>query len=66
MSEPRTLGGQLCDSVFSGASDKTNQIAVQLELSGQPHSFVVLDIAAAQKFHTDIGNAIAKIKARLQ
>ena len=64
--EQRVLGGQLCNSVFSGASDKTNQVAVQLELDGQPYAFVVLDLLAVEKFHTDIGNAIAKIKARLQ
>lgn len=67
MSEPpRQLGGQLCNSVFVGASDKTIQMAVQLDLNGEPHSFAVLDLNGAEQLHTEIGNAIAKLKARLQ
>lgn len=57
----RNVGGQICDSIWTGGSVMHKQIAVQLVHDGDPHAFVVLSLEAAKVFSKELQETIRQV-----
>lgn len=67
--ETKTLGGQICHSIYSGANNE-GKLAIQLctgtILSERPYAFIIMNIKEAEKFAADFAEMIVKAKACVQ